>query len=212
MALLDGGADPNVADKTKTTPLHVAAQAGTVDLVKKLLAKGANMNVKTDTANATGFRGPSGEQTPLLLAARANRVEVMKLLMDAGADITLKGQDGASLLLAAAASGRVGATKLAFQVDKDVKAVDRQGRTAMHQAISNPGSGATQDDMTELVQYLADIGAPMDEKDRRGRTAIEAGDNIPLDKPIQRMADIIVSRGQTPHYFPKEYVKAVKAN
>ena len=81
----------------------------------------------------------------------------------------------------------------------------------MHQSVSNPGSGATQDEMTELVQFLADIGVPLDEKDARGKTAIENGDNIPLDKPIQRMADIIVSRGAIPKYFPKEYIKPVPA-
>ena len=64
--------------------------------------------------------------------------------------------------------------------------------------------------MTELVQFLADIGVPLDEIDARGRTPIQTGDGIPLDKPIQRMADIIVSRGQTPRYFPKEYVKPTK--
>lgn len=73
--------------------------------------------------------------------------------------------------------------------------------------MSNAGGGATQTEMTELVQYLADIGAPLDEKDGRGRTPIQSGDGIPLDMPIQRMAEIIVSRGGTPVAFPKEYVK-----
>ena len=117
----------------------------------------------------------------------------------------MKADDGASLLLAAAASGRVAAAKYAFEFDKDVKAVDNSGRTAMHAAVS--GGGATQTEMTELVQYLADIGVPLDEKDGRGRTPIQTGDVIPFDMPIQRMADIIVSRGGTPVAFPKEYVK-----
>jgi ankyrin repeat protein len=211
MALLDGGADPNVADRTKSTPLHVAAGAGALDLVKKLLAKGANMNAKTDPAQAMGFRPVAGEQTPLLLAARSNRVEVMRALIEAGADTKLKGQDDAGLLLAASASGHVAAAKYAFEFDKDVKAVDNRGRTAMHECVSNPGSGATQEDRVELVQFLADIGVLLDEKDARGRTPIETGDPIPLDQPIQRMADIIVSRGATPKVFPKEYKKPAAA-
>jgi ankyrin repeat protein len=206
MALLDGGADPNIADSTGNTPLHMAAQTGTLDLVRKLLAKGAQLNVRTNPAKEAGFRPASGEQTPLLLAARNARVEVMHALIEAGADTKIKGQDGAGLLLSAAVSGRVPAVKYAFEFDKDVKAVDKNGRTAMHECM-NPGSGATQDEMTELVQYLAGIGVPLDEKDARGRTAIQTGDVFPLDKPIQRIAEIIVSRGQTPVQFPKEYVK-----
>ncbi len=61
--------------------------------------------------------------------------------------------------------------------------------------------------MTELVQYLADIGVPVDELDRKGRTPIDIGDNAPLDQPVQRIADIIASRGGTPRRFPKEYVR-----
>jgi len=207
MALLDGGADPNIADATGNTPLHMAAQTGELDLVKKLLAKGAHLNDRTKPGRAGGFRPAAGEQTALLLAAMSNHVDVMRALIEAGADTKIKGQDGAGLLLAAAESGRVAATKYAFEFDKDVKAVDANGRNAMHECVSNPGSGATQTEMTELVQYLADIGVPLDEKDARGRTPIQIGDNIPLDKPIQRMAEIIVSRGGTPVQFPKEYVK-----
>jgi ankyrin repeat protein len=206
MALLDGGADPNIADSTGNTPLHMAAQTGTLDLVQKLLAKGAQLNVRTNPVKEAGFRPAAGEQTPLLLAARNARVEVMHALIEAGADTKIKGQDGAGLLLAAAVSGRVSAVKYAFEFDKDVKAVDKNGRTAMHECV-NPGSGATQTEMTELVQYLADIGVPLDDKDARGRTPIQIGDVIPLDKPIQRIAEIIVSRGRTPVQFPKEYVK-----
>ena len=209
IALLDGGADPNIADRAGRTPLHDAAQAGALDLVRKLLAKGAKTNVQTGPVTPLPFRPPAGEQTPLLLAARNNHVDVMRALIDAGADTKIKGQDGASLLLAAASSGRVAATKYAFEFDKDVKAIDKNGLTAMHECVANPGSGATQDERTELVQYLADIGVPLDEKDARGRTPIQTGDPIPLDKPIQRMADIIVSRGGTPVQFPKEYVKPV---
>ena len=207
MALLDGGGEPNVADKTGNTPLHVAAQNGSIELVKKLLSKGANLNAQNAPAQPTAFRPAAGLQTPLIVAARSNHVDVMRALIEAGADSKLKPQDGAGLFLSAAASGRVEAARYAFEFDKDVKAVDNTGRTAMHQAVSNP-RGATQDDMVELVQYLADIGVPLDDKDSRGRTSIQTGDVIPLDKPIQRIADIIVDRGGTPVAFPKEYVKA----
>jgi cytohesin len=209
VALLDGGADPNVADRMGNTPLHIAAQAGSLELAKTLLAKGAKPNVHNQpfTPAPGDFRGIAGEQTPLLLAARNNRLDVMRALIEEGADPKLKAQDGTTLFLAAAASGHVAVTKYAYEFDKDVKATDNSGRTAMHECVSNPGGGATQDDMTQLVQYLADIGVPLDDKDGRGRTPIQAGDGIPLDKPIQRMAEIIMSRGETPVAFPKEYKK-----
>jgi ankyrin repeat protein len=214
-ALLDRGADPNVADKTGNTPLHAAAQNGTLEMVEKLVAKGANLNARTNKTKGGGpqtfFRALGGEQTPLLLAAKFNHPDVMRVLIKAGADTKLKAQDGTTLLLAAAGSGHAETTRYAYEFDKDVTAVDDQKFTAMHECVSGTGQTATQTDMTELVQYLADIGVPLDEVDSRGRTPIKVGDGAPLDKPIQRMADIIISRGGTPKYFPKEYVKPASA-
>jgi len=214
MALLDGGANPNVADRRGRTPLHIAAQAGSLELVRKLVSKSANLNARTAKINTpdTGFfRALAGEQTPLLLAAKYNQVEVMRVLIDAGADTKLKAQDGTTLFLAAAGSGHVEVAKFAYQFDKDVKAVDGLGFTAMHESVSGTGRLATQPELTELVQFLADVGVPMDEVDSRGRTPIQVGDGAPLDQPIQRMADIIIDRGGKPRYFPKEYVKPSSA-
>lgn len=214
IALLDGGANPNVADRRGRTPLHIAAQEGSLELVRKLVSKGADLNARTAKINTpdTGFfRALAGEQTPLLLAAKYAQVEVMRILIDAGADTKLKAQDGTTLFLAAAGSGHVEVAKFAYEFDKDVKAVDSLGFTAMHESVSGTGRLATQPELTELVQYLADIGVPLDELDKRGRTPIQVGDGAPLDQPIQRMADIIISRGSKPRYFPKEYVKPAPA-
>jgi ankyrin repeat protein len=214
VALLDGGANPKVADHMGRTPLHLAAQAGSLALVKTLLSKGADLNAKTanvPVSEESGFRLPGGEQTPLLLAAKFNRVEIMRLLIDAGADTKLRNQDGDTLFLAAAGSGHITAARLAYQYDKDVQAVNNQGLTAMHECVNLTRDLATQPEMTELVQYLADIGVPLDQLDRRGRTPIQVGDGAPLDQPIQRMADIIISRGGKPRYLPKEYVKPAAA-
>jgi hypothetical protein len=65
---------------------------------------------------------------------------------------------------------------------------------------------ANQDNMVETIQFPADIGVPMDEVDKRGRTPAKAGDGAPFDKATQRICDIIYSRGGTPKYIPKEYV------
>jgi hypothetical protein len=202
-----------LADGAGSTPLHTATQAGDLELVGKLLAAGADPNARTAKVGpSTGRRGgggrggPGGEITPLLMAARANQVPIMKALVAAGADPKLKGQDGSTLLIAAAGSGHVEAARYAFELDKDVTATNETGFTAMHATVSGTLASSTQPEICVLVQYLADIGVPLDLPDARGRTPIQTGDNIPVDQPIQLMAELIIKRGETPRHFPKEFV------
>ncbi|MFH0824055.1 MAG: ankyrin repeat domain-containing protein, partial [Pseudomonadota bacterium] len=64
------------ADDDGRHPLFDAASAGNVEIVKQLIASGADVNTR-------GFNDTS----PLSFAAWSGRVEVMKLLLDAGARI-----------------------------------------------------------------------------------------------------------------------------
>ena len=206
--LVDHGADPNVADRGGVTPLHTAAQLGSLELVNKLLAKGANPNALTAKAAGGGrgggggggfFRGPSGELTALMMAAKANQQEVMKALIDRGADPRLKAQDGSTLLMAAVGSGHIGVVKYAYQFDQDVKAATDSGDTLVHAAVSGTlGKGTTQKDICEVVQFLGDIHAPLDEKNARGRTPIDVANGPPIDEAVTLITDLIVKSGAQP--------------
>lgn len=76
----------NVFAKFYSTPLCVAISKGEVDVVKKFIEYGADIN---ETTNGL---------TPLMYAARYNQVEIIKLLLEKGANIKTKDERGFTAL------------------------------------------------------------------------------------------------------------------
>ncbi|MGO4772922.1 ankyrin repeat domain-containing protein [Flavobacterium sp. W22_SRS_FK3] len=68
------------------TPLNVAVSKGDIDVVKKFIEYGANVNEKTD------------DMSPLMTAARYNKVEIIKVLLAAGARPSDKNEKGFTAL------------------------------------------------------------------------------------------------------------------
>lgn len=205
MALLEGGAAINARDRAGNTPLHLAAQQGDLVLVQALLAKRADANARTPKSSAPvggrggggGFgRAVAGEQTPLMLAARNDREEVMRALIAAGADPSLKAQDGSNLLMSAAAGARIKTFTYAYSLDPDVSVVASGKTTIMHLAVGL--GGRTQPEVCEVVQFLADHGAALDELNGAGRTPIAVADNLPVDMAVALLTRLITERGGTP--------------
>ena len=75
-----------VALYAKNTPLCIAIQKGEIDLVKKLIEYGADVNEK------------SFGMTPLMVAARYNKVEIIKILLESGAKQNEKDEKGFTAL------------------------------------------------------------------------------------------------------------------
>jgi hypothetical protein len=126
-----------------------------------------------------GRGGVAGEQTPLMMAARGDREDVMRALVAAGADPALKAQDGSNVLMAAASGARMKTFAYAFEIDPNVSVVTTTGNTIMHVAVGL--NGRTQPEVCEVIQFLADHGAKLDELNGAGRTPIAVADNLPVD-------------------------------
>jgi ankyrin repeat protein len=62
-----------------STPLHFAAHSGHADVIRVLLAHGANINARNNEG-----------QTPLMIAADSSQTETVKLLLANHADANLK--------------------------------------------------------------------------------------------------------------------------
>jgi ankyrin repeat protein len=202
--LLDRGADPN-ADGQGWTALHQVVWSrrpntgfnlpgpvptgnlDSLDLVRKLVKLGANVNARQKKEPKDGYRNQLNRigATPFLLAAKSVDLPLMRLLLENGADPTLKTDEGTTALMAAAGVGiwapgenpgtdeeALAALKLTFEVGGGgVNDVDNNGETALHGAIYRAGSIA-------MVKFLLEKGAKLDVRNKKGWTPLIAADGV----------------------------------
>jgi ankyrin repeat protein len=208
--LLENGANPNIADRTGRTPLYSAVDDHTMpasnrpspkeidnettslDLVKTLVAKGADINVQLKQQQPYRTKLDRGDDTmlsagttPLLRAAKAGDIAVMKILLAKGADPKLTTRNGVNPLMAAAGLGTkeedttgrrktqaeaIEAIKLCLDAGVDVNAADNRGQTALH--------GAAFQGFDDVVQFLATHGAKLDVKDKQGKTPLDSAKGL----------------------------------
>jgi len=95
------GVAVNARDGDDATPLHCAAEKGHKDVVEYLIAKGADVNARTEGPGWTppgwppSYYAAGSGWTPLHLAAREGHKDVVEYLIAKGADVNAK--DGMDL-------------------------------------------------------------------------------------------------------------------
>ena len=87
--LLEAGADPNSRDRLGSTALIVAANAGQTELVRVLLAKGADPRAASSSDGETtlrnGPKGPGGWYPLAGNSPKSLQPEIREMLIEAGA-------------------------------------------------------------------------------------------------------------------------------
>jgi ankyrin repeat protein len=121
LAALERRADPNSADLDGTTPLIWAVHHDDVELVKRLIAAGADVKVR----NAYGA-------TPMSEGAIVADVAVLDALLRAGVDVDSANADGQTALMVVVRTSNVAAADLLIMHGANVNAREqRKGQTAL---------------------------------------------------------------------------------
>ena len=102
-ALLAGRADPDAADSHGRSPVLCAADFGSVDVLKALLAARAS---PASALTKSELSGPLVGCQPLMEAAYQGHIAVCRLLLDAGADVAARNVLGATAAHWAAIAGK----------------------------------------------------------------------------------------------------------
>ena len=206
--LLEKGANPNAAEAGYTA-LHAAIDRSDLSLVQALLRHGANPDIRLAKGtparrDSNDFQLASRliGSTAYLLAAKFVEVEIMRALSAGGADVQLAMPDGTTALMLVAGHGEArartdfvrrnetrrqicvcdggvvesesqvhSAMLAALAAGAEVNAVNRAGDTAIHFAAMMG--------FDSVVQLLADKGANVNVKNKRGLTplALARGNN-----------------------------------
>ncbi len=149
--------------------IHIAAKTGNIEAVKKHLAAGEDMNVKS----VIGL-------TPLYCAAAWGNKEIAELLIAKGAEVNAKDHKSWDSLHAAAAKGHKGIAELLIANGADVNAKDEDGGTPLHYAGTK-----------EVTELLIAKGADVNAKDVDNETPLDWA----IDLKRTEIADLLRKHG-----------------
>ena len=154
-ALIALGADKDSQDPgSGVRPMHDAARGGQVEVVRVLIALGANKEAQTYE-----------DARPLHDAANNGHVEVVRVLVATGADYEAPGPNGNRPLHIAAAQGHLEVVRVLIAAGADKDAHEARDRaTPLHMAASHV--------QVEVVDILVQLGADLDAQNAAGETPL----------------------------------------
>jgi ankyrin repeat protein len=194
-------------------PPHGSGKLTSLEFVRRLVQRGADVNVRLERGAPEFGRFTTTGATPFLLAARSSDVPLMKLLIELGADPTLPNDDNCPPLLAAAGVGALDngheaagteeealeAVRILLEHNAEVNAADDNGETAMH--------GAAYQSRPKLVKLLIEHGADIavwNRKNKDGWTPLmiaqghRPGNFRPAPETIAAIEEIMRAAGVAP--------------
>jgi ankyrin repeat protein len=157
---MDGGKS---SDDEESDLLHSSSANGRIDVVRRLLDRGADVNARNELL-----------QTPLDVASRHGELAIAKTLIEYGADVNSRDFVGWTPLHTAARNRHVDIVELLLYKGADIHATEREGYTALHIASANG--------FLEIVRSLLVRGANVRIRDVYGLTpselerALQSGD------------------------------------
>jgi len=168
-----------------STTLMVASSLGARDVVKWLLAQGANVKASTVLKDPEKPPGVAGF-TALHFASGRNQVEIARLLIERGAVSGQKDGHGNTPFILACAKGHVEMSKFLIEQGAKIEDPDRNGWTPLLVAVDQK--------QTKVAEFLIARGANINAEYPNGRTALmtaaELGNEPLVRLLIEKGADV----------------------
>ncbi|XP_054825844.1 ankyrin repeat and SOCS box protein 2 [Eublepharis macularius] len=156
LALLQAGAEPDIANKSRETPLYKACERKNVDAVRMLLQYNADANHRCN-------RG----WTALHEAVGRNDMEIIDLLVKGGAKIESANCYGITSLFVAAESGHLEALRYLAKCGAEINTQASDKASALYEACKNGHE--------KIVEFLLSQGADANKTNKDGLLPIHMG-------------------------------------
>lgn len=175
--LLEYGAQVNSqAGFYNTTPLHGAAQNGSLELVKLLVSKGAKVNAVDKEFSM-----------PLAKAVQADNLEIAKFLLEHGADKTINHSDDEfQTAIFKARSAKM--AQLLIANGANVSDRDKKGLSVLLHAVANYLD-------FDLLKVLLQNGADINAQDKSGTTALLWAAQHPYERDDKNCVQFLLENG-----------------
>ncbi|KAK9891834.1 hypothetical protein WA026_016633 [Henosepilachna vigintioctopunctata] len=147
----------NVEDrgiKGECTPLMEAASAGHLDIVRLLVAHGADVNAQSTTGN-----------TPLMYGCAGGHTEVVQFLLEHGANVEDHNENGHTPLMEAASAGHVGLAKILLMHGAGINTHSNEFKESALTLACYKGH-------LDMVRFLLEAGADQEHKTDEMHTAL----------------------------------------
>ena len=160
------------------TALHLAAAGHRVELVRLLLAAGANPNSSMNhrQSGPLHYAADGYINEPDWNATR--QVQTIQCLLDAGADMNAQDKNGATPLHRAVRTRCAAAVKCLLARGSDATLKNKPGSTPFHLAVQNTGRGgsgaqAARAAQRQIIQEFLSFGLNPALKDGQGKSVLD---------------------------------------
>jgi len=161
------------------TALHLAAAGYRLELVRLLLAAGADPNSTRNHRKSSPLHYAADGYINVPAWNENGQVQTIECLLDAGANINAQDKNGATPLHRAVRTRCAAAVKCLLRRGSDAKLKNKSGSTPFHLAVQNTGRGGTGAEAAkaaqrQIIHHFLAFGLDPAIKDSKGKSVLDS--------------------------------------